>query len=68
MGLPPNWHFTMRCLQSIYGVIDSIRGKDPVVVFGQHRQIGRRHSEVLADGAVALSIRAMAACARRLKL
>jgi hypothetical protein len=36
------------------------RGKDPVVVLGQHRQIGRRYLELLADRSFALSIRTMA--------
>src|ERR1700688_3158639 len=43
----PNWHFTSavsgNCSQSIYGFIDSVRGKDAVVVLGQYRQIARRY-------------------------
>jgi hypothetical protein len=46
-SFPPNWHFTSavsgNCFQSIYGFINGVYGKDPVVVPGQHRQIGRRY-------------------------
>lgn len=51
MGLN-RWHFTSavsgNCFRSIYGFINSVRGKDAVVVLGQDRQIGRRHLELLA--------------------
>ena len=67
----PNWHFTRavsgNCFRPVYGFINSVRGKDPVVVPGQDRQIRRRYLELLADRSFALSIRTMAACARRLK-
>ena len=70
-SFPPNWHFTSavsgNCFRPIYRLVNSVRGKDPVVVLGQDRQIGRRYLELLADGSFALSIRTMAACARRLK-
>ena len=70
-SFPPNWHFTSavsgNCFQSIYGFINSVRGKDPVVVLGQHRQIGRRYLKLVADWSFALCIRTMTTRARRLK-
>src|SRR5215472_5138233 len=70
-SVPKIWHFTNalsgNCFRSIYGFIDSVRGKDPVVLLGQDRQIGRRYLELFADRSFALSIHTMAARARRLK-
>src|SRR5690348_5377578 len=70
-SFPPNRHFTSavsgNCFRSIDRFIDRVGGKDPVVVVGQYRQIGRRYLELLGDRSFALSIRAMTARARRPK-
>jgi hypothetical protein len=70
-SFPPNWHFTSavsgNSFRSVYGFINSVRGKDPVVVLGQHRQIGRRRLQLFANRSLALSIRTMTGRARRLK-
>ena len=67
----PDRHLTRavggNCFRAIDGFVDGVRGKDPVVVLGQDRQIGRRYLELLADRSLALSVRTMAARARRQK-
>ncbi|MHC2465249.1 hypothetical protein ACVIHD_004261 [Bradyrhizobium embrapense] len=68
----PDRHFMSavrgNCSPPIYGFINGGYRKDPVVVLGQGRQIGRRHLQLPSNRSFALSIYAMTACARSLKL
>lgn len=70
-SFPPNRHFPSavsgNCFRSVYGFIESVRGKNPVVVLGQHRQIGSRYLELVADRSFAPGIRTVTTRARRLK-
>ena len=68
---PPNRHFVGAvrgyCFPPVYGFVDGGNRKDPVVVLGQGRQIGRRHLQLPSNRSFALSIHAVTACARSLK-
>ncbi|MGX1347594.1 hypothetical protein AB7M49_001170 [Bradyrhizobium elkanii] len=70
-SFPPNRHFMRavrgNCSPPVYGFVNGSNRKDPVVVLGQGRQIGRRHLQLPSNRSFALSIHAMAACARSLK-